>query len=169
MSKLAIISGGGNLPLIVGKNLIKKEYDILFLGIKDFAKNKLYRDYKYKEITLTSLKKIVNCLLENKIDQIIMLGNISRPSAKDIEFDLDTIKFIGKYLLESKGDDKLLSVISDFFLKKGFPLFDWRLNCPELFVNENPSILKSILTVKGGSLNFDITDKISDFANFLPG
>ena len=30
------------------------------------------------------------------------------------------------------------------------------------------SILKSILTVKGGSLNFDITDKISDFANFLP-
>ena len=137
MSKLAIISGGGDLPLIVGKNLINKKYDILFLGIKDFVQNKLYRNYNYKEITLTSLKKIVDCLLENRIDQIIMLGNINRPSAKDIQFDLDTLKFIGKYLLESKGDNKLLSAISDFFLKKGFPLFDWRLNCPELFVNEN--------------------------------
>ena len=44
---------------------------------------------------------------------------------------------LNKFFLESKGDDQLLKLISNFFKKKGFPLFDWKKNCEELFTMKN--------------------------------
>ena len=66
-----------------------------------------------------------------------MVGGISRPSINDIKFDFYTLNLIKNYFLESKGDDQLLQTISNFFLKKGFPLFDWRKTCTDLFASED--------------------------------
>ena len=57
-----------------------------------------------------------------------MAGKIERPSMRDLKFDFTTINLIKDYLLESKGDDQLLKTISNFFSKKGFPIFDWKSN-----------------------------------------
>ena len=137
MNKIAIIAGSGNLPLLIGQNLINKNYDIFYLCIKDFVKIKDYKDYNYTEISITSFSKILDQLRINNIDNIVMAGKIIRPSLSDIKFDILTLSLIKEYLLESKGDDKLLTVISNFFLKKGYPLFNWVSECPELFSNEN--------------------------------
>lgn len=71
-----------------------------------------------------------------------MAGNINRPSIKDIKFDIKTIGLIKDYLLEEKGDDSLLKLISNFFLKNGFPLFDWKNICKDLFSSDD------LLTIK---------------------
>ena len=47
------------------------------------------------------------------------------------------MSLIKDYFLESKGDDQLLETISNFFLKKGFPLFDWKKKCTDLFASED--------------------------------
>ena len=65
-----------------------------------------------------------------------MAGNIKRPSLKDLNFDLKTIKFIKEYALQPKGDDKLLLTIVKFFEKEGFKFMDWKNECKDLFINE---------------------------------
>ena len=137
MNKIGIISGNGDLPLCIGKNLIKNNYDICFFCIKNFANINIYKNFENVEIELTSFSKILKLLTEKKINEIIMVGGISRPSIKDITFDFNTLSLIKDFFLESKGDDQLLQTISNFFLKKGFPLFDWKKNCTNLFASED--------------------------------
>ena len=74
--------------LRIGKNLINKQFDVLFIGIKDFANPSLYKKYNFSEISITSFSKILKKLQKEKIDEIIMVGKISRPSIRDINFDL---------------------------------------------------------------------------------
>ena len=137
MIKIGIISGDGELPLSIGKNLISKNYKVCFLNIKNFSNPKKYENYENIEIELTSFSKILKVLKEKNVDKIIMAGKILRPTIRDIKFDLNTISLIKEYFLESKGDDQLLKSISNFFLKKGFSLFDWKNICHELFTYEN--------------------------------
>jgi len=151
MTKIAIIAGDGQLPLLIGKNLINKHFEVLFIGIKNYAKPILYKKYNFSEISITSFSKILKKLQKEKIDAIIMAGKISRPSLRDINFDLTTLGLIKNYFLESKGDDKLLTTISNFFLKKGFPLFDWISECPDLFARGD--YLTNMKPGKGAVLN----------------
>jgi len=133
MNKIGIICGGGNLPLSIGINLINKDYKVCFFCIKNFADPKIYKDFDNIEVELTSFTEILKSLKKKNINKIIMVGKISRPTIKDLKFDLNTINLIKHYLLESQGDDQLLKSISNFFLNKGFPLFDWKNECKELF------------------------------------
>ena len=84
MSKIGIISGGGKLPILIGNNLIKKKYEVVFFVIKNTFDRKIYSNLNTIEIKLNSIKKIFNKLKENNIKKIILAGNIIRPSLKDI-------------------------------------------------------------------------------------
>ena len=137
MNKIGIISGSGRLPLLIGSNLLKKDYKICFFCIKNFTNKENYKKFEYEEIEIKSFTKILDSLSKRNINKIIMVGKISRPTLKDIKFDLNTINLIKNYLLESKGDDQLLKSISKFFINKGFPLFDWKKVCTELFSSDD--------------------------------
>ena len=152
MNKIGIIAGSGRLPLLIGESLIKKKYNIFFICLKDNANTVDYNNYDYSTTSITSFSEILNILSKQKISEIIMAGSIIRPSIKDIKFDLNTIKLIKDYYLEAKGDDQLLKTISSFFLKNGFPLFDWQKRCKELFSSEKYLYLSISLT----SLGFEI-------------
>lgn len=142
MIKIGIIAGSGKLPILIGKSLLKKNYKVTYFCIDNHANNELYNNYDKENISLLSFSEIIKKLNLNKINQIVMAGSINRPSIKDIKFDINTLSLIKKYYLESKGDDKLLTIISNFFLEKGFPLFDWKSECGDLFSS------KELLTTK---------------------
>tara|TARA_Y100000590_G_scaffold364280_1_gene422551 strand:- start:348 stop:1160 length:813 start_codon:yes stop_codon:yes gene_type:complete len=136
MDNVGIIAGGGKLPLLVGNILINKNYRVTFFVIKEFYNKKKYKKYKTELIELTSLKNIISVLKKNKIDSVIFLGKVNRPSIKEIKFDIETIRFIKYYFLQNKGDNKLLISIQNYFLKKGFSIFNWIHVCKELFANK---------------------------------
>ena len=150
MIKIGIIAGGGQLPTSVGRILERNNFDITFFVIGEFFSEKKYKKFKAIKINLNSLKLIINILKEKKINKIIMLGKVNRPSFKDIKFDIDTISFIKKFMLEKKGDNNLLVSIQDYFSKKGFSYFDWTKYCSELFAD------KHNLTKKLPSKNADL-------------
>ena len=118
MNKIGIISGGGDLPLYIGKHIMNKGFDVCFFCIKNFANIHDYKNYQNVQIDISSFSKILNLFKKNNIDQIVMIGKITRPTINDIKFDFHTISLIKEYLLESKGDDQLLRSISSFFLKR---------------------------------------------------
>ena len=158
MSKIGIISGGGKLPILIGNNLIKKNYEVIFFVIEDTFNKKIYTHLNTIEIKLNSIKKIFNKLNENNVKKIILAGNITRPSLKDINFDFETINLAKKILLSQKGDNDLLISITKLFQDKGFEYLDWKIYCSELFSNEkNLTIIKPS---KEASLNLDKALKV---------
>ena len=66
MNKIGIIAGAGDLPIFIGDSLINKNYNICFFCIKNFAINKNYNRFNYKEINLTSFSNILNSLKEEE-------------------------------------------------------------------------------------------------------
>ena len=162
MSKIGIISGGGKLPVLIGNNLIEKNYEVIFFVIKDTFDHQIYSNLNTIEIKLNSIKKIFNKLKEQKIKKIILAGNIIRPSLKDINFDYETLNFAKKLLLSKKGDNELLISITKLFKDKGFEYLDWKIYCSELFSNEkNLTIIKPS---KEANLNLDKALKV--FKNY---
>ena len=158
MSKIGIISGGGKLPVLIGNNLIKKNYEVIFFVIEDTFNKQIYSNLKTIEIKLNSIKKIFNTLKENNIKKIILAGNITRPSLRDINFDYETINFAKKLLLNQKGDNDLLISITKLFQDKGFEYLDWKVYCSELFSNKkNLTIIKPS---KESNLNLDKALKV---------
>tara|TARA_B100000965_G_C19469080_1_gene703251 strand:+ start:226 stop:1044 length:819 start_codon:yes stop_codon:yes gene_type:complete len=137
MTKIGIISGGGSLPIVIGKNLINKNFKVVFFVIDDFFNSNIYKGLDVNIINLKSAKKIINSLKSRNIDNIIMAGNIVRPSITDLSFDLETFKLAKNLLLNKTGDNDLLIHIKKFFIDNGFPYFDWKIYCPELFVNKD--------------------------------
>ena len=137
MINIGILAGSGPLPILIGKNLLKKKYKVTFFLLNKLFSEKNYKNLDVEKIKIISIKKIINKLKANKIDKIIMAGNITRPSLADFSFDLETMNLVKKLFLEKKGDDLLLNTIQKYFEKKGYPIFNWISHCPELFSNEN--------------------------------
>ena len=137
MNKIGLISGDGNLPIYIGQSLEKKNFDVTFFLLNTIKNKKKYKNKKYINIDIVSIKKIVNLLKLNNIENIIFAGNIKRPSIKDLGFDIETIKLAKKLLLEKKGDNNLLISIKKYFEEKGFSFLNWTKYCPELFSIEN--------------------------------
>ena len=136
MNKIGLISGDGNLPIYIGNSLEKKNIEITFFLLNSIKNKNKYKSKKYVDINILSIKKIIGSLKKNNINNIILAGSISRPSIKDIGFDLETIKLAKQLLLEKKGDDSLLNSIKKYLESKGFSFFNWTKYCPELFSTE---------------------------------
>ena len=62
MDRIGIISGGGELPINIGKSLLKKNYQICFFYIKGYSDKSKYDNYENVEITIDSFSKILNLL-----------------------------------------------------------------------------------------------------------
>ena len=117
MIKIGIIAGDGNLPLYIGKSLLNKKYDVVFLSLNN-NNNRLYANYNVVDIDILSIKKILKVLDFNKIKHIIFAGSIKRPGIKDLGFDMPTFLLAKNLLLEKKGDNNLLILVFLCFLQK---------------------------------------------------
>ena len=137
MNNIGIIAGGGNLPIAIGSNLIKKNYNVFYFVIKEFFNNINYQGLNVTIINLNSAKKIIESLKAKNIDSIIMAGNIKRPSITDRSFDIHTFNLAKNLLLNKTGDNSLLVSIKKYFMDNGFGYFNWKEYCPELFANSD--------------------------------
>jgi len=137
MNNIGIIAGGGNLPIAIGSNLIKKNFNVFFFVIEEFFNTVNYKDMNVTIINLKSAKKIIETLKSKNIDSIIMAGNIKRPSITDLSFDFQTFKMAKDLLLNKTGDNSLLVSIKKYFKDNGFDYFEWKEHCPELFANSD--------------------------------
>ena len=57
MNKIGIICGDGNLPIYIGKSLIKKKFDVTFLLLNSVKNKKRYKNHKHIIVNILSIKK----------------------------------------------------------------------------------------------------------------
>ena len=113
---LAIISGSGELPLII-KNQYKKAIFITFNNANTIFENRvIYCEFE-------KLGSLFDSLKQNSIRRVVMAGAIARPQfdkSKMDEFTLNLLPKLNEKLVQ--GDNELLSFIAEEFERKGYQI-----------------------------------------------
>lgn len=123
--KLAIIAGEGDLVLSSIKSCKAQSINYFIIGIKEFYKHSNFPAHAY--LSLDNIGNIFSILSKEKINNIIFIGKVDKPSLLGLRPNAITIYYILLILFYYfKGDNALLSKIYNIFIRKGFKIIDVR-------------------------------------------
>lgn len=118
---IGIIAGSGMLPVTLAHFLQKKGEKVFVVSLKGHAdKNLFSSDILLKEVRLGAVGKTFHLLRKHKVEEIVFIGGVKRPSLKEVYPDLRGFSFLTKLTLKALGDDGLLRLIISEVEKEGF-------------------------------------------------
>ena len=110
--KLGIIAGGGTLPQTLIQHCIQNEIPYFVLAITGNASESDFSsDIPHLFIRIGQAGTGFKRFKEERIQDIVMIGTIRRPSLADLVPDLRTAAFFSKIGLKSLGDDGILRAL----------------------------------------------------------
>ncbi len=110
--KLGIIAGGGKLPQQLIEHCQKIGRDFFVVAIEENAdKNFICGDMAHKWIRIGQAGTGFKSFSEQKVEEVVMIGTIRRPTFKELLPDLRTTAFFAKIGAKALGDDGLLRAL----------------------------------------------------------
>ena len=124
MSKLGIIAGGGILPLRLLEKCQSSGREFYLIGLQGQIDENLFKQYSYDVIRMGAVGKAIDLLRQNNVNEIVMAGNVNRPSMAALRPDMKAVKILaksGNMAIVSRGDDGLIKEIVKYLEKdEGF-------------------------------------------------
>lgn len=118
--KLGIVAGGGAIPLMVVEECKKQKRPFALILLEGIADKKLFSDVPYHSFMIGNAGAGLKYFRKEGVEEILFIGNLRRPSLKEIKFDWWSAKIVAKWGLNVFGDDNLLSLVIKTFEKEGF-------------------------------------------------
>ena len=110
--KLGIIAGGGTLPHQLIEHCLNIGRSFFVLAVEGNASADLIDDtIPHLWIRMGQAGSGLKRLIEEKVEELIMIGTIRRPSFKDLIPDFRTTAFFAKIGSKALGDDGLLRAV----------------------------------------------------------
>ena len=137
--KLGIIAGGGSIPKMLIEECLAQNQEIVVMAIEGNAEKDLllqYKDIPHKWIRLGQAGSGFKFFKDEKVDDVVMIGTIKRPSVFDIVPDLRTTAFFAKVSAKALGDDGLLRAVVDEIEKDGMKVKGIHEVMPSLLIKE---------------------------------
>lgn len=121
--KIGIIAGGGQIPRMLIDECIAKGFDYFVLAVEGNAdKEYITDDIPHKWIRLGQAGTGFSAFKKEKVEDVIMIGTIKRPTFSDVVPDLKTTIFFAKIAAKSLGDDGLLRAIASEIEDQGMQI-----------------------------------------------
>lgn len=110
--KLGIIAGAGALPHCLIEACERMHRDFFVIGLKGQADPKEFdKALPMAWVRLGAVGKAFQLLKKNKVEEVVMIGAVRRPSFVGLWPDYRGLKTIAKLGLKALGDDALLKFI----------------------------------------------------------
>ena len=110
--KLGIIAGGGAIPQDLINFCKENKRDYFVIAIEGNADKALIDDsIPHAWIRIGQAGTGFKKLAEEKVEEVIMIGTIKRPTLKDLVPDMRTAAFFAKVGMKSLGDDGILRAL----------------------------------------------------------
>ena len=110
--KLGIVAGGGTIPAMLIRHCQEQGRDFFVLAIEGNAdKNIINEDVPHQWIRIGQAGTGFKRFAEEKVQDVIMIGTIRRPSFFDLVPDLRTTAFFAKIGTKALGDDGILRAL----------------------------------------------------------
>ncbi|MBR3676296.1 MAG: UDP-2,3-diacylglucosamine diphosphatase LpxI [Alphaproteobacteria bacterium] len=135
--KLGIIAGGGTLPQMLINHCRQTGRDYFVLAIENNADKSFFTaDIPHKWIRIGQAGTGFKTAHEQKVEELIMIGTIHRPTFSDLVPDLRTTAFFAKIGLKSLGDDSILRALVKEIEAENIRVVGIHEVMPELLVKE---------------------------------
>ena len=136
---LALICGGGSLPLAVADSVGARGRKVLLFPLRGFADPKNYADREHYWVHLGQFGTVSRIARDNGCRDIVCLGSVVRPSLWQLRPDFFTLKVLPQVAQAFRGgDDHLLSSLGRVIEKHGFRMLGAHEVAPEILVPEGP-------------------------------
>jgi len=121
MKKLGIIAGGGTLPKEVILACQKQKRPFFVLALKGFCEPTLLpKNVPVKWVRLGGAGLIEKTLRAQKVQEIMLIGSVRRPSVLELWPDWTAFKFMMRVLMQAHGDNGLLCAVVREIERRGF-------------------------------------------------
>lgn len=121
LSIVGIIAGNGSLPISLAESFIKQGGQCYIAALEGEADPVLYKDFTHQFFKIGMVRPIIEYFRKYDVKNIILAGGVKRPNLRSIKVDLMGSRLLARILKQKfLGDDKLLSIVTDFLEEKGF-------------------------------------------------
>tara|TARA_X000000950_G_scaffold121698_1_gene152611 strand:+ start:2655 stop:3530 length:876 start_codon:yes stop_codon:yes gene_type:complete len=120
--KMGILAGGGHLPSIVINACKAQGIDVFIVAFEGHTRSDILDDHPHVWTRMGAVGKILRILRSEGISDLVMIGNVRRPSLKELRPDLKAAAFFAKTGFKAFGDDGLLKSLRHFLEVEGFKL-----------------------------------------------
>lgn len=137
--KLGIIAGGGKIPQILIEHCQKQSRDFVVIAIEGNADKNLIKEgatFPFRWIRIGQAGSGFKYFAEQKVQDVIMIGTIRRPSFFDLVPDLRTAAFFAKIGAKALGDDGILRALVKEIEAEGMQVKGIHEVMPDLLVKE---------------------------------
>jgi len=117
LPKLGIVAGGGVLPGFLAHTAKQQGREVFILAIENHADPEVVAPFPHAWIRMGAISSALEQCRLNQVEEIVMVGPVSRPSLTQLRPDARALKFLAKGVFK-QGDDGLLSAIVDVLEKE---------------------------------------------------
>ncbi|MEM7617562.1 MAG: UDP-2,3-diacylglucosamine diphosphatase LpxI [Pseudomonadota bacterium] len=135
IKKIGIIAGGGNFPKEIIELCHKNKIDLFVIAFEGETDSAILENIEHEWVELGKIGKWIKILKKQKITDILLAGNIKRPSITNFKIDFQGAKLLTKIIGSKKqGDNSLFTKIISFLEDNGFNILNIMEHFPSLFV-----------------------------------
>lgn len=135
---LGIICGGGDFPVQVAEAAQAAGRDVLLIGLQGSADPGI-EAFPHVWAHVGEVGKVFKALGEAGAQDLILVGSVRRPAAKDVKLDwvgMKSVASLGRLL--SGGDDQVLAGLITFLEEHGYLVLGIPDVAPDLLVRPGP-------------------------------
>ena len=122
--KLAIVAGGGWLPLALAEACRKRERPYFLLGLEGFAEADGLRGHPHRWGRIGAVGRVVETIREEAATEVVFAGHVRRPSLASLRPDLYTVRMLARIGAKALGDDGLMRHIVQAFEAEGLKVVE---------------------------------------------
>ena len=117
--KLAIVAGGGSLPLALAEACRACERPYFVLALKGFADAGALHGHPYRWARIGAVGRVVAAIREEAATEVVFAGHVQRPSLASLRPDLYTVRLLARIGAGALGDDGLMRHVAEAFEAEG--------------------------------------------------
>ncbi len=117
---IALLAGRGDLPHLLVDVFQSQHRPFVVLAFKGQAEEDLVKNVPHLWLSFGEVGTALHYLQENKIQEVVMAGAITRPLMSEIRPDWEGIKWLAKLGAKALGDDNLLKLVIGLVEEHGF-------------------------------------------------
>lgn len=132
MQTLGIIAGGGELPIVVARHVMRSGRPVYVLGVRGAAGETIV-EFDHDWISFGEVRRTFDLLHEHGCSDVLLCGRVARPRFSDIRPDAKGVLLLPKLIAAArKGDDTLLRAVVEIFEREGLRAVGIAETVPEL-------------------------------------
>ena len=118
-TKLAIVAGGGSLPVVLADTCRKYERPYFVVALEGFADADGLGGHPHGWARLGAVGRVLALIRQEAADEVVFAGHVRRPSLASLRPDLYTVRLLARIGNRALGDDGLMRRIVEAFEAEG--------------------------------------------------